>query len=1199
MNARPVVARSVTSENQNYSNANEVTCYSACLRVLVLSFSLSEGGSEEVRHAATAGDILGFANGSNKFPKDATKALKEHLQLAWMGKDPNINDPAIKASLANFYNIYAEDHFYRQVRENRKVEELILIFVSCATKELQKRSLQAPIDQSQVNTQTAAFIQLVVETLEEFVAHTNVRDIIAQLRSWIVKLNQSQTSTLSSSLDQKGFYVNDMPLVKALGALFAKSPRQLQEDVTSIKLSQLNLEASAYLRTRLQRAKDNDLNLHKYASEESKSTEIVHISSLLKCLPVSPKLHPPNLSQAVKTVAPSNDKIIQDSITISAQESRIASKQTLAVNKSSALRGLDLSAPTATMNELKSDYSFIPPVVQNAIAELLRLSILQTDGAPPSKEQRALILDFRFWWNVSDAEYYSIVMKMLCDLYESKRLGTKGVKQYLCDITMDIKTISPRDREILAVHLSKVFKLTRQLLFESLKIIFKVHNRVIFDLVELFEFLRSHPLFDETVNIPTRQFEETVCKSARKLYISWNDDFPANVEPVHISNIITKMLKVFAKTRQKYQSPIFSNLSVPALLIESQMSLFSNDLDRMMIFMKENSASENDKNDIFTIYGQIVELNKACCESAPKKQVDVSAYFTAYLSEWLQRTDEKISDWVQNAISQDTFVSTDENNKHSTSVVDSFTSMRHAFEFLKNLEWNNEYENARFMTMLSRTFCSAITCYCGALNVGFSKICNLSDALSVDVHSTEKWLAIAKLAIGKREKLEAFVFPADCCVKLDNIEYARKELDLLEKDMETDAIARTLKNHGYNGISKQGVQRYTIKIVEAEDVISTQSSAPKTYATMNDDEGRRLHRTRTVYAGSNPRWDETFDVSTTNSLSLRCRVWNESRNNENHNLAGGCGLKVDVSLYKDLVPRQFWVELDTGGRVLLRIHMEGERDDIHFYFGRAFQTLTRTEREMIRLIVDKLAPYIREFISTSTLRNLVGGNMIQSVSRLLNSTGISKVQSSKRSLTDLDIEDSIQVLLNLFNDTFVTLNDNLTRSSLVKVMIKVWKEVLISIEACVLPSLLDKPSTKVPLSEKEFDVVYKWLRILYDFFNAEGDGVPRDVLQSTKYSEICSIAMFYFESTESLIKSCEDVALLSLRNEEKCTTPTGGMLLYRQKTVMHHQNLGTIKQRKQSKFKTPLQPTDDLLLRILRMRPNTEKVGYKLTNIDF
>ena len=46
------------------------------------------------------------------------------------------------------------------------------------------------------------------------------------------------------------------------------------------------------------------------------------------------------------------------------------------------------------------------------------------------------------------------------------------------------------------------------------------------------------------------------------------------------------------------------------------------------------------------------------------------------------------------------------------------------------------------------------------------------------------------------------------------------------------------------------------------------------------------------------------------------------------------------------------MDLDTQGRLLLRVSMEGEKDDIQFYFGRAFRALKRAENDMTRRIVE-------------------------------------------------------------------------------------------------------------------------------------------------------------------------------------------------------------------------------------------------------
>ena len=44
--------------------------------------------------------------------------------------------------------------------------------------------------------------------------------------------------------------------------------------------------------------------------------------------------------------------------------------------------------------------------------------------------------------------------------------------------------------------------------------------------------------------------------------------------------------------------------------------------------------------------------------------------------------------------------------------------------------------------------------------------------------------------------------------------------------------------------------------------------------------------------------------------------------------------------------------------------MEGERDDIQFYFGKAFRCLKRTERDMTRKITDKVSLKVPHVINS-------------------------------------------------------------------------------------------------------------------------------------------------------------------------------------------------------------------------------------------
>lgn len=149
--------------------------------------------------------------------------------------------------------------------------------------------------------------------------------------------------------------------------------------------------------------------------------------------------------------------------------------------------------------------------------------------------------------------------------------------------------------------------------------------------------------------------------------------------------------------------------------------------------------------------------------------------------------------------------------------------------------------------------------------------------------------------------------------------------------------------------------------------------------------------------------------------------------------------------------------------------------------------------------------------------------------------------------------------------------------------------------------------------QQEVDIVYKWLRFLFDFFHAEGDGVPLDVLRSPKYHDLQNLNFFYFESTDNLIRTSETMASATYarqnkpgRDNARFSAPpaslstglafgsAGGVFgtpsTRRSKSIMMTRNLGTMRKAKEEKRKdAQAEPSDDMILRILRMRPEAER----------
>lgn len=209
-------------------------------------------------------------------------------------------------------------------------------------------------------------------------------------------------------------------------------------------------------------------------------------------------------------------------------------------------------------------------------------------------------------------------------------------------------------------------------------------------------------------------------------------------------------------------------------------------------------------------------------------------------------------------------------------------------------------------------------------------------------------------------------------------------------------------------------------------------------------------------------------------------------------------------------------------------------------------------------------------------------------------------------MTQIDIENAMKPLFTYFDENFAIMKETLTEESMVMVMNRLWKEVLQALECLLVPPLSDKPSSRKPLTQKEMDIVFKWLELLFEFFHARDDqtgeamGIPVNVLKSPKYHELASLNFFYFDTTENLIRISERMATVSAQRanqqRSRLSAPSsfgssfGGLLgatsMRRSKSIMMSRNLGTMKKAKEEKRKdAQADPNDDMILRILRMRP--------------
>jgi hypothetical protein len=185
-------------------------------------------------------------------------------------------------------------------------------------------------------------------------------------------------------------------------------------------------------------------------------------------------------------------------------------------------------------------------------------------------------------------------------------------------------------------------------------------------------------------------------------------------------------------------------------------------------------------------------------------------------------------------------------------------------------------------------------------------------------------------------------------------------------------------------------------------------------------------------------------------------------------------------------------------------------------------------------------------------------------------------------LSDVEVEQAILPLFDYFDANLQTLNTYLSDSAKEMVMTRVWKEILTVVEGLLIPPLSDISSDMKPLTDKEVDIVFKWLKFLRDYFYASGEGpVPLEVLQNQKYRDVVSIRLYYDWHTDALMEECVRMMQQTLRSAPSVKK--------RAKSVYSQRNLGTIKERKKVKLQEKEITNGETIIRILRMRSGTSE----------
>ncbi|TFK24862.1 cytoplasm protein [Coprinopsis marcescibilis] len=1216
-----------------------------------------------------------FRDGSKgvKFPEKMIKVLEQKLQDIAMGRDPAYSDQFVRRTMARFYGEFTDNSFKRQMKENRKIEELILKFATIATGVLKKEpTLAGDGWKIELNNQIAQFIKLLRECLRN--VHHVSPELVARLDGYTAKLApalaaaQQATSQSDSGYDSGtsrdsfqaptiSYNIADMPLVKVVAKLFKIPDHAIQTEVDRIRQQTVTEKAALKdLKTCLKNiaagasfpGRRDDFATDA-AWNQWKTLETTHLQQMIVgMIKTNPNLTRSNdrtRASAADLHRSSSGYSNYDSQTLNAanRHPSVGSRHSLFDVNDEITVGPGLDDDDGVQDDdvqVGHNFTYIPPNPRKYYRRLVEYCLvadLEVMMSPEvddndevslgilSQPHLELISECALRWRIGHPYRSVCFLDLVRQFYERNDVPMECVPEALNSMGKVMQESDPdfwptQDVDLLASSYASLFNIFLSCLYHAMDAIPNLKPADLKAYLSILEHVRDSGFlarFDVDVEVRLNDVQDKAKSVTAEWYETKMQEYQGRpgvnraLPLLLVTEDIEKTTKLLDK---RFPDPLLGKVDITSLFLEVAVPHLITDLQNSQKRLFESSMNGPTPDvpiqDIFTLYRRIklmMSMYKAFVPLAAL-EFNLAAFFEPYVKQWLLNTDATTGQWVENAISADKFEAEGVEG-HSSSIQDLFDSLRSPVSFLQNLEWEDDYYNARFFTKLSKTISKAIDQYCRSVETLFLDEMYPRPTDYIQPQKSSAWIERAKqLAAMGEKRVEPFNFLSQSCVKLNNVEAALKLLDNIQSQMQADQLAEIARTAAPPVPEK--VERdkflFTVKIVIAEELVPHESSANArldTFVTLSDEEGNRVAKTRTVYETDTPRWEESFDLSVDKALWLMVSVRDRSLIGK-HDTLGRAYLCLDPARFGDLMSHDLWMELDTSGRILVRVSMEGERDDIQFYFGRAFRSLKRAEGDMIRIFIEKMSPFIRQCLSRNIVKGLIKTREQQGLdyNKALggvtafyrNALGSSasevqvplpateKPRQRPEDLTDLEIEEAISPLFDYFESNLQTLNTYLSDTTKEKVMAKLWKEILGVIEWLLIPPLSDQPSDLKPLRDKEVDIVFKWLKFLRDYFYAGGEGpIPVEMLQNQKYRDILSIRLYYDWDTDALMEECVRMMQQTLRS-----APT---IKKRAKSVYQQRNLGTIRQRKKEKKKDESEGTsEETILRILRMRPHTK-----------
>lgn len=405
------------------------------------------------------------------------------------------------------------------------------------------------------------------------------------------------------------------------------------------------------------------------------------------------------------------------------------------------------------------------------------------------------------------------------------------------------------------------------------------------------------------------------------------------------------------------------------------------------------------------------------------------------------------------------------------------------------------------------------------------------------------------------------------CVRVSNIEFALKKLDDIYREMDVKKVNEDLKNYlqSKKSLSRAGanlsnlmqsiqssmnsgglssvadeealaggnnVGTFTFQVCRGERLKpSNKNGAANAYCILKTNTTETITRdmslsrassspplakTRAINDTLQPEWDETFQALVPNGQSGRESEIDVIVYNKNVLFADEIMGRGRIKLAGRILDHQthdVWVTLEPQGRVLIRVTMVGEEEDVLFWFRKTYAKLLRCRDDFRRMLVSTMCPFVRAHLQKALkVQEAVpeSKGWLSFSSNAVTTSGPGNRMTAAQQSIDTEmqrclVEDAVADLTDYLDSNFGVLCVHLATNNAQEVIKLLWQEILVIIEGILLPQLygtMEKDRKR--FNKRQLSFASQAMDVLCDFFHADGEGlgIPMSYLQGPRWKSL-------------------------------------------------------------------------------------------------